>query len=249
MRIVRGTAVEVGDEMTPTDVKPSPRLVRAADAERREIERRRQALTTRREKVLAELAEIDVSLSTLGEREVLLARLLPSAGSAHATPHDVPRHHRRVLSHEAHVEAEMPPGEPPLRGPAIREAAVAVLASSDAVDAVHYRAWYEMLLAAGYRVAGKDSLAVFLTQITRSPVVKKSTQAGVYALDREAPLRLRRELAGLQMSLREIAGTAGDDLGAVRDRREAVLVRMRQTERALVESEAALGAPACAVAG
>jgi hypothetical protein len=72
-------------------------------------------------------------------------------------------------------------------------------------------------------------------------------------LDREAALRLRHELASLQTSLREVASTAGDDFGAVRERREAVLARIRHTERALIEAENALDTPVCpptrAVAG
>ena len=45
--------------------------------------------------------------------------------------------------------------------------------------------------AAGHEIAGKDPLAVFLTQLSRSPVIRKGTRAGVYELDPTAPQRLR----------------------------------------------------------
>lgn len=71
-----------------------------------------------------------------------------------------------------------------LRGERLREVALEVLerlASSG--DAVHYRAWFDALVEAGYRVSGRDPVAVFLTQVTRidrvEPVGKRS---GLYRL-------------------------------------------------------------------
>jgi hypothetical protein len=236
---VRAPVVEVVEDMAANDLKPSPRLVRAAGAEHDAIERQRRVLDERRSKLLSELADIESSLSTLGEREMLLARLLAAdaPGEAQATA----AASEQASRDEANAAASHTEVGELLRGPAIREAAVAVLTRSNAADAIHYRAWYEMLESAGYRVAGKDPLAVFLTQITRSPVVRRSTQAGVYSLDRESPLRLRRELARLETSLREVASDASGDLTVVRARRDEVLGRIRQTERALVEAERVLG--------
>jgi hypothetical protein len=57
-----------------------------------------------------------------------------------------------------------------LRGPAICRAAVQVLLDhAGRPEAMHYRDWYELLVVAGYTVAGKDPLTVFLTQLGRSP--------------------------------------------------------------------------------
>ena len=42
----------------------------------------------------------------------------------------------------------------------------------------------------------------FLTQISRSPVIKRGTQTGVYSLDSQAPRRLRQRLADLHPSCR-----------------------------------------------
>ena len=59
---------------------------------------------------------------------------------------------------------------PVLRGPAIRrEAVCVVLAHPDRPDALHYRDWFALLKQAGFEVAGKDPLATFLTQLSRSP--------------------------------------------------------------------------------
>jgi hypothetical protein len=49
---------------------------------------------------------------------------------------------------------------------------------------------------------------VFLTQVSRSPVVAKTLEAGVYELDRAAPVRLRREIATLQDELRRLTGSS-----------------------------------------
>ena len=75
---------------------------------------------------------------------------------------------------------ESPPAPPPearragLRGPAIREAAVRALVA-DGREALHYREWFELL---DHEVAGKDPLAVFLTQLSRSPAVRKGARPG-----------------------------------------------------------------------
>ncbi len=71
-----------------------------------------------------------------------------------------------------------------LRGEKLREVAIAVLreATTDG-EPIHYRAWFDALVRAGYRVAGKDPLATFLTQVSRidgvQPVGRRS---GLYHL-------------------------------------------------------------------
>jgi hypothetical protein len=126
-----------------------------------------------------------------------------------------------------------------LRGPAIREVAVQVLiANPERIDALHYRRWYELVQEAGYSVAGKDPLAVFLTQVSRSPVVRKTTKPGVYEVDRQAPLRIRRRLERLQSELREVtvAPQPPIELADVRARRHELDVAISQQERALEEA-------------
>ena len=74
-----------------------------------------------------------------------------------------------------------------LRGERLREVALDVLLRlSTAGDPVHYRIWFEALVASGYRVVGRDPLATFLTQVSRIERVEKiGRRSGLYRL-REA---------------------------------------------------------------
>jgi hypothetical protein len=217
--------------MRPSAPTPSARLVRAAAAERAEVRRHRERLVDARARLREELASIEASLRELDERDALLDRL---AGPDEAAARPAP------------PAAGAPPdaARTRLRGPAIRRAAVEVLlAHPDRPQALHYRAWFDALAAAGYEVLGKDPLAVFLTQLGRSPVVRRGTQSGVYELDPGAPRRLRDELEALHWELRGIAATptATADLTAIRARRAALTTQMTQVEKALEEAEAVLG--------
>ena len=71
-----------------------------------------------------------------------------------------------------------------LRGKRLREIAVELLREERGDGAVvHYREWYDLLLEAGVRVAGRDPLATFLTQIARAPdVVSVRPRSGLYRL-------------------------------------------------------------------
>jgi chromosome segregation ATPase len=212
--------------MSLATIKPSPRLQRAAEAERDELRKTRQQLLSKREEVLAGLHELEGALAEVRDRETLLDRLAPATATK---------------------AAEVEPGAASdahelLRGPSIRETAVRVLTATGGVEAIHYREWFKLLGAAGYSVAGKDPLAVFLTQISRSPVVRKGTQAGVYELDLESPARLRRELNRLQGELRDLADEPQStlSLAQVRSRRERVTTTIGRLERELEEAERVL---------
>jgi hypothetical protein len=71
-----------------------------------------------------------------------------------------------------------------LRGERLREVALDVLRErARNGEAVHYRAWFDALVEAGYRVTGKDPLATFLTQITRIDRVEAvGRRSGLYRL-------------------------------------------------------------------
>ena len=131
-----------------------------------------------------------------------------------------------------------------MRGPAIRVAAVKVLVGHPRrPGALHYRDWFAPLEQAGYAVAGKDPLAVFLTQLSRSPLVRRGTQGGVYELDLQAPARLRRQLEDLKGQLRDLASPTSSsttDLSALRSRRSALNLEIGKVEKALEEVEEAL---------
>lgn len=223
--------------MTQTAPPTSPRLRRAAEAERAEIDRHRTRLLETRDELRAELARIDVGLADLDDRQRLLDRLVaPAAASGSTRPITAPRDHVGPSSDRARTT---------LRGPAIRAAAVRVLAQRPGREALHYREWYQLVLSEGFSIAGKDPLAVFLTQLGRSPLVRKGTQAGVYELDLNAPGRLRARLDDLQQQLRQLTATSAStaDLGAIRERRGLVNAEIGQVEKALEEAAEVLVSP------
>jgi hypothetical protein len=224
----------------PLTPKTSARLARAAKAERGELRRHRDRLLSRRKSLQDELAQTERGLAELEERMTLLNRLAPLE-QAPQQPEDADAFALLGSATAGARRAEM------LRGTAIRETAVRLLAqSSDAVRPIHYRRLYEMLSDAGFTVAGKDPLATFLTQLSRSPVMRKTTKAGIYELDRDAPERLRRKLGQLQTELRDVTGNPAstEDLAAIRQRREQVLSDFAHTERALEEAARVLGSSA-----
>lgn len=71
-----------------------------------------------------------------------------------------------------------------LRGQRLRQVAIHVLRRRRGAGAiVHYREWYELLVADGHRVAGKDPVATFLTQLSRAPEVEPvGRRSGMYRL-------------------------------------------------------------------
>jgi chromosome segregation ATPase len=211
----------------------SDQLANAIRAEQRELARQAGGLRASREKLLSELGQVERKLAAVAERDALLERLsstetsaqdAPSAGDGAMEPKPASEH----------------PATRPLRGPEIRRAAVEVLLG-DPVAArvgVHYREWYDRLVAAHFNVVGKDPVAVFLTQLTRSPVVSKTERPGTYRIDLDSPARLRKAIDGLTRALREISTvtiTRPAELRHVRERRRELTAQIQQTEKALEE--------------
>jgi len=223
--------------MTRRSSAPSARLLRAVAAERGELERRRGVLLERRRRVQEELDEIEASVAEFDERLALISRLAGQDSQQERSGADA------VVELDASDERS----QPVLRGPAIRAAAVRVLlAHPRRPEALHYRQWFELVAEAGYTVAGKDPLAVFLTQLSRSPLVRRGTQSGVYELDLQAPAHLRRQLEDLQTELRELTAAVSPStthLSSVRSRRMALNLEISKIERALEEAEETLRNP------
>jgi hypothetical protein len=174
----------------------------------------------------AALARIEHGLAEIDERRGLLDRLAPTPPDAE--PAD-----------ERDDEAGDDEGNS-LRGPEIREVAVKLLVDNGR-EAMHYREWYELLERAGYEIAGKDPLAVFLTQIRRSPAVMRGSRAGYYELDRGAFHRLRLHIDGLQHELSAIPPTATHDGAVIRARRSRLNTEIGRAERAIEEVARVLG--------
>jgi hypothetical protein len=141
---------------------------------------------------------------------------------------------------------QLRPASRRLRGVRIREAAVRVLAASAPPGApVHYRDWFRLLTAQGFMPAGKDPLATFLTQIGRSPVVERSTNAGMYVLDLDAPQRSRVRLAQFAAELTEVQelppNATVEQIAATRERRARLSTEMQEIESQLEEALRSLG--------
>lgn len=227
------------EEMTPESPRTSHRLRAAAQAEQVNLDRHRQRLLTERKRLQAELDQIEHALSEVEDRLALIGRIVPPGdsvgdGGSESDGRSTERIDRAVGSAET------------LRGTAIRETAIRLLVRSpEARGPIHYRRIFEMLTEAGYAVAGKNPLASFLTQLGRSPLMRKTTEAGVYELDFGAADRLRRELARLQSELRTVTSSSApqDDLGAIRERRDSILSEMARVERALDEVSRVLDEP------
>lgn len=71
-----------------------------------------------------------------------------------------------------------------LRGQRLREVAIEILRSElGAGEAIHYREWFRLVRAAGHRIAGKDPMATFLTQVSRCDAVESvGARSGRYRL-------------------------------------------------------------------
>jgi hypothetical protein len=71
-----------------------------------------------------------------------------------------------------------------LRGQRLRDVAIQILKSHKGeAAAVHYREWYELVVHEGHRVAGKDPVATFLTQVSRAPEIESvGRRSGLYRL-------------------------------------------------------------------
>ena len=127
-----------------------------------------------------------------------------------------------------------------LRGSRIRETAVLLLASSaNPRRPIHYQQWYDLFGNAGYAIEAQDPRATFLTQIGRSPVVRRASAPGIYALDFEAVAKLRQRLRQLESELAALTGgdvETTEEIAKTRELRARLTGAIRTTERDLEEA-------------
>lgn len=71
-----------------------------------------------------------------------------------------------------------------LRGERLRDIAADVLWRHHSTgDVVHYKEWFELVVADGYRIGGKNPSATFLTQVARIESVERvGRRSGLYRL-------------------------------------------------------------------
>lgn len=236
--------------MSATDLyRPSSRLRGAALAERQRIERELQRLAQRQNHLVSELASVEAAQRDLADQLRALNRFVHEQ----ETPNGFPEFGGQRLSLDS-TRRRMAPQDTPdgdgghvlLRGAAIRQTAVRLLASSpEGLAAIHYRDWYAMVFHRGHVVAGKDPYATFLTQVTRSPAVRRGHASGTYVVDWNAPRRLRERIDELASQLRALqslpANSSAEELHVGRTQREQLTADIDRAQRDLEEVLRSLG--------
>lgn len=249
--------------MAPSDLLPSSGLRRAATAERERIRRARERLAEREQQLLAELAAVRAELVGLDERDRLLVELTAVPEEA---PLKVMSQVRRAVIETADALALMsarrsadragadePQGETGqqsggnvLRGRELREAATRVLFLTRGPDReVHYREWLDEVLKAGIDIVGKDPVAAFLTNVSRSPFVVRGDEPGAYRIDSGAVAELRRELDEAEAELADVVAVIGREANpgeALREHRARLAAAVRRLEGQVAEADRVLAA-------
>lgn len=220
---------------------PSRRMQAAAAAERERVERELARLAASEDELAAELAAVQAVRVDLEHQLDLLNHF--THGNGVTTSSDTEGRRLRALPAPRPSDAN---GKTLLRGARIRETAVRVLAAHAQPDApVHYRDWFELVTAQGFMPTGKDPLATFLTQVSRSPVVQRTTSSGMYVLDLEFSRRARARLQRLTAELAETRHASAEltveAIAAARERRGQLTAELQETERELEEALRSLG--------
>jgi len=225
----------MGPVSSPEPIAPSRRLRSAAEAERERLGRELERLDERAERLQSELQRVDATRAEMRDQLALLARL-----SWHPDTSAFPT--ARTADRAAHLQAvpaDGPPAKTLLRGARIRETAVLLLASSaNPTRPIHYQQWYKLLRAAGFGIDAQDPQATFLTQISRSPVVRRVDAPGIYALDFDAASKLRQRLRRLETQLAQLptTGETAEEIGEARTIRNKLTNELRGVERQLEEA-------------
>lgn len=148
-----------------------------------------------------------------------------------------------LLGRAPQLRLDLQSGE--LHGQQLREAALRTLMREHGVrQPIHYRQWYELVTDAGIRATGKDPLATFLTQITRSPIVERiEGESGTYQLDPQGAFQAaRNELREAQAYLNALRDPSAEDELKAGDRGEAqrLLSRAKRRFDAVLEARSSL---------
>jgi hypothetical protein len=188
-----------------------------------------------------ELGAARQRLTDLRDRRQRLQREFEAAMAAEEQGRQALAVLRSVAARAGMADEEVPPADADrkrLAGGELRETIARVALRRNAHGrAVHWRTWFDWLHAEGLEAAGKRPEATFLTQLARSPLVRRTEQHGVYVLDVELLQRRREEMLGLQRRLGELPPP--DQLaliGDVRSERREVQQRIARAERLLEEA-------------
>jgi hypothetical protein len=217
-----------GGVAAPEPKPASRRLLDAAAAERMALEEDLRSHEARRQLLNSELRSLEVEEREMRRRLQLVSELAGDhqPRALRAVPNESDGEAREVLS-----------------GASIRRIAGQIVArSEDPLRARHYTEWFQELVARGYAVAGRDPLAAFLTQLNRSPVVRRESKPGTYRLDFEVVAEIERQLLELNQRLARLhqGQQTIEGIASVRDERERITRSIDQLERTLAEAHATL---------
>jgi hypothetical protein len=143
----------------------------------------------RRAAVLGQLADLDAEAEGYARRRSLLEELVcvEQAAPAPVTAATAARTPRRAI-----------------KGAELRRVAGQLLWTAQRGREIHYREWFERVIAEGYAIGGKDPVASFLTNIRDSPAVVRGSTQGYYRLDQHALDRIARQIDEAQAELADI---------------------------------------------
>lgn len=213
--------------MAQPPIPRSQRFTKAARAERDRLARKRSQLSKRREGLQAKVNVLDEELAAVEEEIRFLEALEGPQG-------DQPIEIDRSSGDSAKL----------LSGAMIRMVAVPLLLEEHGTAPIHYRAWLELLELKGFAVAGKRPDAVFLNQVSRSPLVCSTTKAGFYVIDPAIVDRLRAKLRRQQSDLAAcLSEIHPDPAGFEKQRRQQrdLGTAIARTERELDEALKVMG--------
>jgi Mg2+ and Co2+ transporter CorA len=224
-----------------TSAPPSAALVRTARNEIGRIDRSIATIEQRRAALLSQLAELDAEADGYRRRRDLLEELV---AVENLPPAEV-------------TASAAPSGTQLIKGADLRRVAGKLLWSAQGEREVHYREWFERVVAAGYAVGGKDPVASFLTNIRDSPAVRRGSSQGHYRLDLASIERVAQEIREAHAELNDVeqslartyAANAGAPTEALRDHRDHLKQLLKRLDanmqelQTIFEDESALTAP------
>lgn len=205
----------------------SQRFALAAANERSRLLQKRERVAAKRQALAERLEALDVEIDSIDEEISAIAAFVDGpkreqGGDVHPVDGDT----RREIS-----------------GGAIRAVAVPLLLKKRGAGPIHYADWVDLLRAEGLEVAGKRPEAVFLSQVSRSPLVRATTKAGYYEIDLDAPHRLEGELRRQQTKLATAMiedPQKPQDSEARREAQRELQLSISRIERRLAEARIAL---------
>jgi hypothetical protein len=200
---------------------PSAAMVRTARSEIARVERAAAVIAQRRDALLAQVAALEQEAEGYERRLRLLHELVEVEG---ATPTA-----GAGAGASGHVRVARA-----VKGRELRREAGRLLWRWKGEEAIHYREWFERMLAAGYAIGGKDPAASFLTNVRDSPAVVGGEGQGFYRLDPESVEAITREAGEAEAELADVervlarAYEQGDETERLRRERDRVKQRLRR---------------------